>query len=967
MNNRFSWTRGAVLCGLVAAPWGTYAAAPAAGAQAAAEELEEVTVTGSRVIANGNDSPTPVTVLSVDELLQANPGNVTTAMMMLPALLGNPNQGGQSATNFQAVLNLRGMGGSRNLVLFDGHRVQSSTVLGGIQTGVDSNLIPTMLMQRVDIVTGGASAVYGSDAVSGVINYITDNNFNGVKVNAQGSMSTYRDDKAYNVGIAAGTPVFGGRGHVEFSAQRIYDPGVPDRWSRQWGREVWSMQGSVVGSTAAAGSAANPYTLVKNSRLNVTNFGGVINSGALSGLQFATNGILSPFVRGAATGSSTVDSGGDGGYFNTYPAFGEQTQDLGLARFDFDITDTTKVYFEIVAGVSLNVTPLANAEIRTRQIGWNNAFLASVQQPYQATIAAQRTANPNGTFNYSRIFTADQFAAPLNSARGRQTMYLSGLEGTWGKYRWTLGYEHAVSGIRTTNPNNVSNVRLAAAMNAVVNPATGQPVCNAALANPSVYGSCVPLNVFGPTATNRAAYDYVRQYTWFEVGYGMDDVTASIAGSPFSSWAGPIDMALSGEWRRQSYEITTNANTTDPVVCTGIQFNCTAATSPYLGAVTSAFPKSSVSVKEIAIEAQLPLLKDVFLAKSLALNGAARYTNYSTSGVVWSWKAGLTWALNDAVNVRATRSRDIRAPNQNNLFAPGSCTNNTFTDIHTNNTTGTVLSCGSGNPDLTPEITDTWTLGVVWTPQFLPGFSMSLDGYHIDLIDALNGTSGTQPATQAACEASGGTSTVCAVYVRPAGCTFSNRSPTCFPTQVLNVTQNTGWIFTNGIDAEINYARPIGTHKFSTRLLVNYQPMLTYDLGAAGIYYLGGAADGIAGLLQTPNVKGILQVNYEVFPNFTATVQERYRNAMRQHGSPLLFFALGKQPPTFYTDLTLNYKLMPAGGAMDLFLNVRNLFNKQPDPWAASGANAQIGSLGGYVLGDDIIGRYFTAGLRYKF
>jgi iron complex outermembrane receptor protein len=961
-------------CGAAAAGSGVCAQETSDATAADGKALvEEVVVTGSRVITNGNESPTPVTVLSMDELAQANPGNLATAMMMMPALLGTPNQGGQAGNNFQAVLNLRGMGGVRNLVLFDGHRVQSTTQLGGIQSGVDSNLIPTMLLKRVDVVTGGASAVYGSEAVSGVINYIVDNNFNGVKVNLQRSQSDYHDDEAYNYGIAAGTSLFGGRGHVEFSVQRIVDPGIPDRFARDWGREVWSMQGSVPGSTAAAGSQANPYALVKNSRFAVTNFGGVINTGALSGLQFAQNGVLSPFVHGAATGSSTIESGGDGGYFNTYPAFGEQRQDLGLGRFDFSFTDTTKAYVEVVAGMVLNYNPLDNTEVRTRAVGWNNAYLASVQQPYQATIAAQLAANPLGSFNFSRIFTRDQMPEQIGEYRGRQYMYLAGLDGSLGAYKWNLGYEHSDATTTVSNPNNISFPRLFAAMNAVTvttanvgssGLALGSIACNARLVNPAAYGGCVPLNLFGPTASNAAVFDYIRNPTAFRVAYRMDDVTASLAGSPFSSWAGPVQLAVSGDWRRQDYEISTNAQSTDPVNCTGIQFNCNATTTPYVGAVTNAFPRATVTVHELALETQVPLLTDKFLASNLAFNGAVRYTNYSESGVVWTWKAGLTWALNDSVSLRGTRSRDIRAPNQQQLFSPFTCNNNTFTDIHTNNTTNTVASCSAGNLNLTPEKADTYTLGVIWTPQFIPGLSVSLDGYHIDLKDGLNALSATQPASQLACEASGGASAVCDMYIRPFP--FDNRTPANFPTQVIGLTLNTGGVLTKGVDAEIDYARPLWGRKFSTRLLLNYQPTLTYDLGPAGLYYIGGAADGIQGMQQTPDWKGVLQVNYEVLPQLTATVQERYRNALKQHGSPLLFFAIGNQPSAAYTDLTLNYRVSPAGGDLNLFLNVRNLFDSRPDPWAATGANARPGSLGGYVLGDDVVGRFYTVGLRFR-
>ncbi len=953
----------------------------AQNAQAASvDPLEEVVVTGSRVIANGNDSPTPVTVISVDQLLLANPGNVATAMQMLPSVMGTPTQGGQSSTNFQAVLNLRGMGGSRNLVLFDGHRVVPTTLLGGVQTGVDSNLFPTMLLKRVDVVTGGASAVYGSDAVSGVINYIVDNNFNGVKFNAQQSVSEYGDAKAYNLGIAAGTPLFDGRGHIEFSAQMINDPGVPDRYSREWGRAVRSMQGSVVGSTAGAGSAANPYALYENSRFSVTTFGGLINScsgtgcsNALVDLQFAQNGVLSQFSHGIRTGSAGAEVGGDGGYYTTYPAYGSQEQDLGLGRFDFNFTDDLKFYVEVAAGSVLNTNTLANAEVRTRAVGYNNAYLATVQPNYQTIIAAQRAANPLSFFNFSRIFTPDQMPAPVNGARGKQFLYLTGLDGLWGNYKWSLGYEHSDASLTNTNPYNISNARLFAAMNAVTVTAAnvgssglaiGSIACNAALVNPGAYSGCVPLNLFGPSATNQAAYKYIQQYTQYIVNSGNDDITASISGAPISSWAGPIDMALSGDWRRQTYGIDTNAQTTDPVNCTGIQFNCNASTTPYLGAVTNAFPEASVTVSEVAYEALVPLLQDKSFAKSLAFNGAVRYTNYSTSGVVWTWKLGLTWALNDDLNFRVARSRDIRAPNLRDLYAPASCGNISFTDIHTNNTPGTVSSCSQGNPELTPEQADTWTLGIVWTPHFIDGLSVSLDGYHIDMIDALNSLSVTQPASQQACELSGGTSLICSSYIRPFP--FSNTTSANYPTKVINQTLNTGGVLTYGIDSEINYAHPIAGRAFGARLLVNYQPTYTVDQGPAGILYAGGAADSLAGLLNTPNVKGMLQLNYEVINSLTVTLQERYRNALKQHASPTLFFTMGKQPPIWYSDLTLNYNLKPGSSDVNIFFNVRNLFNTQPDPWAASGANAQIGSLGGYVPGDDIIGRYYTLGVRYK-
>jgi iron complex outermembrane receptor protein len=955
----------------------------APGAAAADDDkaaVEEVVVTGSRVIANGNDSPTPVTVLSLDELQQANPGNVTTALAMLPSMLGTPNQGGQSATNFMAILNLRGMGGARNLVLFDGHRLQPNTVLGGILSGVDSNHIPTMLLKRVDVVTGGASAVYGSDAVSGVINYIVDNDFNGVKINAQQSISTYGDARAYNLGIAAGTSLFAGRGHVEFSLQRIVDPGVPDRFDRPWGRELWSMQGSVVppaGTPAAAvGGPLNPFMLVKDSRFGVTTFGGLINTGPLADLQFASNGALGTFNHGTRTGSSPLaEIGGDGAWFTTYPAFGVQEQTLGFGRFDFSFTDTTKAYFEMSLGNVLNDNPLTNTEVRTRAVGYNNAFLTTIQPQYRALLPAALQAGPNalgtigaaGSFNFSRIFQPDQVPAQANNTVGKTQLYLAGLDGAWGNYRWNLGLEHADTNLNNRNPYNISNARLYAAMNAVVNPANGQVVCNAALVNPTVYGDCVPLNLFGPSATNAAALKYITRPTEFDVNYVMNDVSASITGAPISSWAGPIEMALSAEWRQQTYELISNAQTTDPVNCTGIQFNCNSGTTPYVGTVRVNFPKATSTVSEFAYEAQVPLLKDVFLAKSLSLNGAVRNTSYSLSDVVYTWKLGLTWALNDSLSFRGTRSRDIRAPDQQALFQPESCVPDTFVDIHTNNTSGTVLKCTTGSLDLKPEQADTYTLGMVWTPSFIEGLSVAVDGYYINLFDGLTDPAPVQPASQALCEVSGGTAPICAFYIRPFP--FSDRSPANFPTVLVGSFINVGGIFLKGVDFDIGYTHQLAGRKFGARLLANYQPTLIYDQGPNGVFEQGGAAGGVGGLAGTPDLKGMLQLNYEVFSGFTATVQERYRGAMRPHGSALLYFAdsVGEVPSLFLTDVNFGYKLQWNAGGTDLFLNVRNVLNTKSPVWAGAGASPSIGGGGGYVLGDDPIGRYFTLGMRHRF
>ena len=947
----------------------TMASAAFAQQAAAPAAIEEVVVTGSRVVTNGNKMPTPVTVVALEQLQAANPGPIAQALAELPALLASPNQGGQGP-GAQAVINLRGIYQGRTLTLLDGHRQPNTGA-----SGVDTNLIPSMLLKRIDIVTGGASAVYGSDAVTGVVNFVMDNNFNGVKLSASSGISTFGDDPTFDAGIALGQSFMGGRGHVEASYQHFSDPGIADRFDRAWGRGLYSMQGAVPGSTAGAGSVQNPWLLYSNSRFATSNFGGVINTGPLANLTFLQNGVATPFNHGTPTGSGGAQIGGDGGYFTTTAAFGQQYMDQGFGRLDYDFTDTIKGYVEFASTTVLNVASNSNVQLSAKAIGNNNAYLRGITLP--TGIANPYNAAVTTSFNFSEVFNElDAFPAPQSQNRGTSNTVLAGLNGSFGKgYKWEAGYEHAVETTSNFQPFNTSTPRLYAAINAVVNPANGQVVCNAALVNPSVYGGCVPLNLFGPSTMNRAAFDWINAPSTATTTNVIDDYSASFTGSPISTWAGPVDMALSGEWRRQTYGVHSTALPTDPVSCVGIQFNCVASTAPYASS-TANFPTAQVTVGEAAYEAQVPLLKDMFLTKSLSANLAARWTDYSTSGALWSWKLGVTWAVNDDLSIRWAKSRDIRAPTLANLFAPYTVgTSVALADVHvfgtdpvthlpySNNVQPTTVS--QGNPKLLPELSDTITLGFIWTPEAVRGLSVSMDGYDIRVTQGINSPTPFAPATQLACENSGGTAPVCALYVRPLP--FSNHTSANLITQLNNITVNTGGVWSYGIDTEVNYTRLVNDHRLGFRALVNYQPHLIYDLTPAPIVDVGGSADGVNVLAATPNLKGTIQVNYEVINNLTAMLQGRFRGGVTQNGNTVLVFVQNRVPAAWYADLNLTYKFRTHGADTSVFFNVRNLFNTPPVPWASTGGTAQIGTFGGWLQGDDPLGRYFKVGVSAKF
>ena len=352
------------------------------------QDLQEVLVTGSRVISNGNNSPTPVTVISTSELLEMQPTTVAAALQNIPVFQGSMGQntgtgGSNAGPNGTAnAVNIRNLGITRTLILYDGNRLQPTSDTGAVTL----DFVPEMLLQRVDVVTGGVSAVYGSDAISGVVNFVTDKSFNGVKLRAQRGESSRHDDRIMDIGIAAGAGLFDGRGHVEGSFEYFNDPGIFDMSSRSVGNR-YVIAGANIGSSAAAGSAANPYTLYGDARLSSTSFGGLITNGALNGQSFAANGILAPFRAGAATGTSGVQVGGDGGYYFNTSLKGALVSRRAFARFDYDLTDSTHFYLQGLGAKYSNTFQNQSLSFTNVMLSRTNAFLPQAYQTAMGTAA----------------------------------------------------------------------------------------------------------------------------------------------------------------------------------------------------------------------------------------------------------------------------------------------------------------------------------------------------------------------------------------------------------------------------------------------------------------------------------------------------------------------------------------------------------------------------------------------------
>ncbi len=918
---------------------------------ATSNELSEIVVTGSRVITNGDASPTPVTVVTVEDALRTVPTTVSEALNTLPTFSGsrgqlsNPNSGTASQTgggnSAGSFLNLRNMGAVRTLILFDGHRVPPTNVTGI----VDTDMIPQQLLQRVDVVTGGASAVYGSDAVTGVVNFITDRNFNGVKAHAQYGRTELGDDISYNVGIAGGMDLFDGRGHIEGSYEYRDDQGVDARSSRDPDHKVWSVQG--------LGNATVPYYLTPYARVNNQTFGGLITNGALNGQTFNANGVLSTFAKGTASGTAGIELGGDGIYYDTTLKTPARSHQL-FGRFDYDFTDAIHGYLEVAGNDKVNPVFTTWSQLNNVTLSRDNAFLP----------AAYRTQLVNAnqtTFTFRK--SMQDVARNETEATERQVFFNGGLEGELGNdYKWNVGLVHSAAKLTQTS-NNLHNGRLFAALDAVVS--NGQTVCNVSVTNPSQYPGCIPLNPFGPTSDNPAAVDYYRGKTSFTANTRMDDVSGSLSGPLFSTWAGPVNAALSAEWRKVTYRGDSDALPSDRLDCTGIRYNpCTANTTIWNSTV-AARSEVDQTVKEGAFEVDVPLLKDVFLAQSLNFNGAVRYTSYSTSGNYTTWKAGIDWHLNDDWRLRGTRSRDIRAPTLDDLYAPTSTTVGGFNDLLTGTSPTNVTQISGGNPDLTAEQGDTWTAGLVFRPTGLPGFSVAVDYFNIKVTNAILQLLPINPTYQRTCNESLGASAYCQLYVRPFP--YTNTTPANAPTTVYTKQINIAEQDTNGVDFEVNYATRVFERPASIRLLTTYQPNILYKQPGIVTLNQGGAAFGTNGVTSAPVWRNTLFLRFSPLENFSVDVQTRWRTSLRLSGDPTHVISTGKVPSASFTNLNLAYQMKGNGWQNELFLTVGNLFNQPAPPASFYGGQTIPGQQTTFVIYDDPLGRAYTVGLRAKF
>ncbi|MDB5704505.1 MAG: TonB-dependent receptor [Sphingomonas bacterium] len=924
------------------------------GGSAGQSGAGDIVVTGSRVSNPNVSSPTPVTSVSGGDLQKATPSNISDALNQLPAFRGSnsartTNTGASPAQG--NYLNLRNIGVNRTLVLYDGLRILPTNATGG----VDTNALPQLLVDRVDVVTGGASAAYGSDAVAGVVNFRLNKNFKGLKAFAQSGISDYGDVASYRFGLAAGTSFADDRLHVEASFEHYHvDPLSPSQ------RPNYDKYYSFTGT----GTAANPYVLNSNTNFNTVTAGGIIKGGPLNNIVFLGNDQTKVY-SGTATGTTNIGVGGDGLPWRGSSALAGLRTDQAFGRLQYDFSPALRFHAQYSWAESENQA-INVSDYRFPGSGAQITLFSG--NPYLPTsVQAAMTAQNIPSIVVGRASLEElPFTIDVTNDVGILNFGFDGKFNIGSKsVSWDVSYTHERSAARNVGRDS-SNVRFAAAADAVRDP-SGNIVCRVTITNPGLYPGCVPANIVGPGSLSPAAVDYVRNITHWAILNKLDIVAANVRADLFDLPGGPLSVAVGGEARWQALAQTSDSDPAIPIasISTGVRGILPSTTINRTTIAGTA--AGTLNVKEAYGEIAAPLLRDLPLINALDLNGAVRYTDYSTSGSVVTWKLGGVYKPVGDLLLRATLSRDIAAPTLFQLYSGTQVVTGALIDPHTGLSTQ-ALQITRGNSSLIPERATTKTFGGVYTPSWLRGFNFSVDYYNIKIKDAIITRSGAQELAD--CEVSGGTAPICAFIVRPLP--FSDRTAANAVTAINIVPVNLASFQQVGIDFQSNYNTRLNGIGDNARLILRADANLLLHVRTQ-----------LTATSPTLEAAGRTAANQRLRMRFSEGFQtDRFSVELAQRyigGSalaapqvvPLVFadYNASVYKPIMYLDFN-GTVTVGAAKKFQLFLNVQNLLNRgAPINGPVSGdlptANPGFFLPAGFQY--DVVGRYFTAGVRVSF
>ena len=806
------------------------AAAFGFSSQASAQDqtTETVVVTGSRIPQQGLYAPSPVTAVGQQEMKFEGTTGVETLLNNLPAVFASQTAGVSNGTTGTATVNLRGIGAKRTLVLVNGTRLapgdptNTSGTDGGDNGAADLNQIPAALVDHVEVLTGGASAVYGSDALTGVVNFVMRKDFEGIEVDGQygiaqadNTNANYRSivsaagdqlakediwDGANNNGtIVLGTNTANGKGNVTayLGYQRT---ATVLAGARDYSACSFNTNSASTAHVCGGSSTYNKFLSIDTKQTYFEEGTGAPGTGKFVPFVGGTSQL---FNYGSTNYLQRPDTRYTGGFFAHY----EVNKELDVYT-SFMFMDDDTVGQTAARGLFNGVGAQGGSALAPGFF-----FLINCANPLMTAQEATLLCPGGGVGNQTPGYASVEIGrrAIESGPEDREVRHTSyrmqvGARGDLGD-----GWTYDVYGQYTTSLLQRLDRGFWSTSNAqkalLVGGTAANPVCLSG-------GSCVPLDIFnGIGSITPAMLNYVEVPGLIQ-GYTEEQIlSGSLTGDLGeygikSPWAkNPVAISVGSEYRAEYLEFQP-----DEEYLTG-DLNGS-------GGITVGTPRSGFNVVEGFTEIKMPLIQEKPFAEDLSFNGGYRYSSYSEAGSVSAYKYGLEWQPIDDFRLRASYERAVRAPNVLEAFAPDDIVLVTAQDPCATSKAGmcasvpnagnsAILACPSeqcnqetgGNANLKPEIGDTRTVGVVFTPTFVDGLTATVDYFNIDVSNAIGSIPGT--VTLANCYGPSATPGSEAEF-----CPLVHRDPLgqLYGSGFVSATTiNTGFLHTKGVDFEANY------------------------------------------------------------------------------------------------------------------------------------------------------------------
>ena len=997
-----------------AAPVAPTAGSPSVSAQAV-EEPTAIVVTGSRIRSPNLTSTVPITTISGEDFFKTGQTAIGDVINQLPALHSTFSQ--SNSTRFLGtaglnLLDLRGLGTQRTLVLVNGRRHVAGDILNSAAS-VDTNTIPTDLIDRVDIITGGDSAVYGSDALAGVVNFVLKDHFSGVQLRGQAGISEHADAGNQFISVLAGQNFANGRGNIaaNFEYAHQQDLYASDR------KEYRQLNNFVQINTVGVAGAPK-YDFFQDIHYPFYANGGTFlnyfNGDSYSPYIFQPDGTLIP-QTGTPVGLAPFKYylGGNGGNFRDGTQLALRPR---LDRYSASVIghfDISRAFVPFIEGSYSRTDSFGSAAgpFFTGAVG--DTF--NINNPYlnpqaRGVILDEHVRNNDGAtagddFNFNLYKNAVDLTNRSEKARRETYRGVFGVKGDFnGDWNYEVSANYGEFRENTRVLGNVNLQRYLLSIDAVDRGqfsngvANGNIVCRATVdpASASVYAGatpayaqsqlandiaqCVPVNLFGSGNVTDAARNYLIQNSVARGKITQFDVTGFVNGNTsgfLNLQGGPIGFVVGGEYRRETAFYK--------------QDDATAAAITFYNAIPEFHP-TSFEVKEGFGEIRIPILKDLPFARLLTVSAAGRVSNYKGStGTVYSYNGGVEYAPVRMLRLRGNFSRAVRAPNLSDLYTPLGQNYFNFSDpcalrnLTPGNRTTNCAAAGvptgydyqylstpgylsGGNPALKAESSNSFTVGGVLAPDFgfLRGFSFSADYYRISVNNVINSPS-AQGIINACYDLPTLNNQFCSLFTRDT--TVGLNNPEYVNNSLHVIPLNYAKLKVAGIDFDVAYQHHVAhlgdlaLRGIYTLSLVNsnfldptnpgFEDRVLSELGQSRNKFTFTAG------LKTGPIVLSYKMRY-VGPTFNGTYEDYHSFQGSPPADPYLF--TGKYrlfPAITYHDARVE---LDVSKHFNAYLGVDNMLNQLP-PFGNTSTGA-FGEAGGGVF--DTVGRYFYAGVSVK-